>query len=199
MNRKRYLLAAAVTMVFAGALLLPGCSEDGNEWQRLVCEVQSINDGAALVSGYLDAGQDKIAGTEDDTFPVDIVEVTFHARPYNSAITLPEDAPYSYFHVTSYDLIWHPLTPGGETLPEYNITGGGTDALVPVNERGSCAVLVADRYLKDQPWFVSQLATGLPFTARCELRFRGHETGSDREVTVSGSFLVHFVYAIVRN
>jgi hypothetical protein len=188
------LVAALITAL--GTLVLAGCTEDGNEWQRLVCEVHSINGGASLLSGYVDIGSP--TNDQDDTYPVDIVEVVFHARPYNRSVVLPEDAPYSYFHVTSYDLIWHPMTPGSEPLVDYNLTGAGTDVLVPVNDEGAGAVLVADRYLKEQAWFIAQVSSE-PMTARCELRFHGHETGSTREVTVVGSFMVNFVYAIADN
>lgn len=190
----------ALLLGLAALAGLAGCTKDGNEWQRLVCEVQAINGGAPLVSAYLDAGSDKIAFTDDDVLPIDIVPVTFHARPYNSSITSVEDFPYSYFHITGYDLIWHPLTPGSEQLESYNVTNASTDILVPVNEEASGAVLIADRYMKDQPWFAA-LALGAQqsFTATCELRFHGHETGSDDQIDVVGSFMVTFVGVVVED
>ncbi|MFH1845771.1 MAG: hypothetical protein ABIF77_21520 [bacterium] len=199
MKRWKCLATAAILLGFGLMLLLGGCSENrGNESQRLVCEVALVNGGEPLVSGYLNAGPDRLADTTDDFAPIDFVEVLFHARPYSRMITIPEDAPYSYFHVTGYDLIWHPVTVGGEELPNYNMIGAATDCLVPVNREASVSVLVADRYMKEATFF-SDLYNGgkLPFMARCELRFRGHETGSDTEVEVVGSFMVSFLGMVI--
>jgi len=194
-------VALVAVLAAVGVLALTtGCSNDGNEFQRLVCEVSAINGGAPLVSGYLEVGSDKIAGTADDTFPIDVVEVEFHARPYNSSITSVEDFPYSYFHVTSYDLIWHPLTPDGDPLVNYNYTRATTDCLVPVTDNAAVSILIADRFMKDQAWFAELYLGSRPsFTAVCELRFYGHETGSDREIMVPASFMATFVGAIVED
>lgn len=194
------MITVVAACLAAGMLLtLGGCSKNNhNEFQRLVCEVQHINGGAPLVSGYWNAGQDRRFPSDDDFLPIDHVTVTFHARPYSSLIVLPEDAPHSYFHVTGYDLIWHPVTAGSDSLANYNIMNARTDILVPVNEEATVAVLVADRYMKEQPWFYA-LVTGaqIPFMARAELRFRGHETGSESEVELVGSFMVSFVGVVV--
>ncbi len=198
MRTSKPVALVALLAAFGVLALTTGCTEDGNEFQRLVCEVQAINGGAPLVSAYLDIGSP--SDPDDDTFPIDVVEVMFHARPYNSSITSVEDFPYSYFHVTGYDLIWHPLTAEGAPLTSYNILDARTDVLVPVNDEGVGAILVADRYMKDAPWF-AELYTGsrASFTANCELRFHGHETGSDRDIVVPASFMVTFVGAVSGN
>jgi hypothetical protein len=198
-QRRMYLAAAAMLPVLGLVLCVGGCSDsDGNEFQRLVCEVSAINEGVPLVSGYLNAGSDRIAGTPDDFLPIDYALVEFHARPYSSLIVLPEDAPHSYFHVTRYDLIWHPASPGSEPLVNYDIIGAGVDVLVPVNEEAEVAILVADRYMKEQPFYSSlYLGAQIPFTARAELRFYGHETGNEDEVMVTGSFMVSFVGVVI--
>ena len=59
------------------------------------------------------------------------------------------------------------------------------------------AILIADRYLKDQP-FIAGLAGGLEtFTARANLTFRGHESGNDYQidnpVEIHASLMVHFI------
>jgi hypothetical protein len=195
--RGKLTLLAMTGLLLGSLLLLAGCEERGNEYQRLVCEIDMINDGVPLVSGYRHAGQDRQPGTDDDYDPIDNVVVQFHARPYSSAIVLPADAPYSYFHVTEYDVIWHPLTVGGEELPNYNIIGGGCDVLVPVNGEAAVSVLVADRYMKEQPFFRDLMTGKAPFTARCELRFRGHETGSDQTVELRGSLMVNCVAWVI--
>jgi hypothetical protein len=173
---------------------LAGCSNhDGNEWERLVCEVESVNGGTPLLSAYAEIGNDNLPGTEDDVLTVDWVPVVFRARPYNSAIYLPEDGTYSWFHVTSYDLTWHPLGDAPAEMTDHNITGGLVDIRVPVNEDATGSVLIADRVLKEEPWFLQLInVAGYSFTANCELTFYGHESGSTREVAVPAGFMVTF-------
>lgn len=196
--RRMHLAPAALAAMMGVLLFCGGCENSGNEFQRLVCEVSQINEGMPLISGYLNAGQDRLVGTIDDFFPIDYAEVIFHARPYSSLITMVEDGPHSYFHVTSYDLIWHPMSPGSEPMVNYGIMGAGVDVLVPVNEDAAVSIMIADRYMKEQPFF-SDLYFGvqIPFTARCELRFHGHETGSEDEVVVPASFMVSCVGIVI--
>ncbi len=201
LRRKNWAVIAAAVLV-ATFLGTPGCSNHtGNEWQRLVVEVAAINGGAPLLSGYADAGQDRRPLTEDDVLSIDYVTVEFHARPYDDIIIVPEDTPFSYFHITEYDLTWTPLTDGGAELVNYNLTSAPTDVLVPAGENAAVTILVADRYVKEQPFFHELAPSGppyygadkLPFMASCELRFRGHETGTDNVVEVVGAFMVSFV------
>jgi hypothetical protein len=173
---------------------ISGCSNhEGNEWERLVCEVESINAGSPLLSAYADVGNDNIAGTADDVLTVDWVPVVFRARPYSSAIYLPEDGAQSWFHVTSYDLTWHPIADAPPELVEHNITGGMCDVVVPNGDDAAVSVLIADRVLKEEPWFVDLvLNPGYSFTANCELTFYGHESGNTREVAINSGFMVTF-------
>lgn len=193
-----------LTMTLMTALILvaaSGCSNhEGNEWERLVCEVESVNEGAPLLSAYAEVGSDNIAGTVDDILPVDWVPVVFRARPYSSAIILPEDGAQSWFHVTSYDLTWHPMGNAPAALTDYNITGGLCDVVVPVGDDAVVSVLVADRVMKEEPWFVA-LANdpGQSFTANCELTFYGHESGNTREVIVPAGLVVTFFGYIADN
>ncbi len=195
MNRRNQLqLLAFITLT----VILAGCSnQDGNEWKRLVCEVESVNAGSPLMSAYLEVGKDKEAGTEDDIFPIDVVPVSFYARPYSSAIVLPEDGVSSWFHITNYDLIWHPGPAAPDSLTLYNQTNAYCDVRVPVNDRGEVNILIADRVMKEEPWYRELILTpGHSFTAACELRFHGHETGNSEIVTLGGGFMVTFYGAV---
>jgi hypothetical protein len=190
---------AAASLVLVSLLMSVGCSnQSGNEWQRLVVEVSAINEGTPLLSGYLNAGPDRRVGTEDDYAPIDYVDVTFHARPYNQFIVLPEDTPYSYFHITEYDLEWTPLTPGADELVNYNMYSIPTDVLVPTGENATIVILIADRYMKEQPFYSDLFFNDkLPFQGACRLTFRGHETGTDNVVEVAGSFMVSFMGVVI--
>jgi hypothetical protein len=197
-RRPRTVIAAVVLAALAVAAT--GCENyDGNEWQRLVCEISHINEGTPLVSAYLNVGNDGVQGTDDDFLPIDFVPITFHARPYNDLVYLPEDTPYSWFHVTNYDLIWHPGPGAPSELTDYNVVDGRVDLIVPVHEDATVSVLIADRGMKVQPWYRDVLFLGGgSYTATCELRFRGHETGNDEIIEVTGGFTVTF-FGIVTN
>jgi len=194
---KRRNLIFALTMA-ALVAILAGCSNhDGNEWQRLVCEVENINNGNPLLSAYLDVGSDGESPTPDDTYPIDIVPVSFYARPYSDAIVMPEDGVSSWFHVTNYDLIWHPGPAAPDSLTLHNVTNGMLEARIPVNDHGTVNVLIADRVMKEEYWYRSlYLNEGASFTAACELRFHGHETGNSEVVTIEGGFMVTFYGAV---
>ncbi len=190
-------LLFALTMTALVALLVGCTNHDQNEWKRLVCEVENINNGTPLISAYLDVGSDGISGTDDDSMPIDWVPVSFYARPYSSAIVLPEDGVSSWFHVTGYDIVWHP-GPGAPTeLTNYNVTNAMTEARIPVNDHAMVSVLIADRVMKEEPWFRALYDNpGSSFTAACELRFHGHETGNSEVITMESGFMVTFYGAV---
>jgi hypothetical protein len=181
---------------------LAGCSEDGNEWQRLVCEVESVNAGNPLLSGYVDAGNDRIPGNDDDFLPIDVVPIAFHARPYNSIIELPEDGPNSYFDVIAYDLTWVP-GPGcssavADSLGNCNIVNAPCYARVPVYDEGAVNILIADRRMKDII-FLNPDGT-LSFGsvgATADLVFYGHESGSDELVEIRAGLQVTFCSVVI--
>jgi len=190
-----------LTLLLAVALfsaLATGCSNhDENEWQRLVCEVSSVNAGSPLLSAYLYIGPDLIAGTADDIFPVDSVPVQFYARPYSSSLVIPEDDVSSWFHVTNYDLTWVPGPNCPEEITDYNIVGAPCEALVPVGDYGMVNILVADRVMKEEPWFQALYTNpGSSFTAAVQLTFYGHETGNTQVVEVPGGFMATFYGAV---
>ncbi len=197
----RKMVRLATGIVALGLILgVAGCSEDGNQWQRLVCEVESVNSGMPLVSAYLDSGSDNIVNTDDDVLPIDFVSVTFHARPYNDVITLPEDGTYSYFDVVSYDLVWHPGPGAPAAMTDFNIHDAPCATRIPVYGEGSVAILVADRQMKEQPWFIALYNdNSLSFSANAELIFHGHESGSDEIVDVPAGLLVTFFGVVSTN
>jgi hypothetical protein len=196
---RKNLQISMLVAALAAVALLAGCSEDGNEWQRLVCEVQSVNAGNPLVSGYLNAGNDRIVGTQDDFMPIDIVPVVFHARPYSSTMVLPEDGPNSYFDIVSYDLTWIPGPTCPDELMDYNIVNAPCNARIPAYEESSVAILIADRGMKEQDWYYELFADlGTSFGATAELTFYGHESGSDELVQIPAGLQVTF-YGVVTN
>jgi hypothetical protein len=196
MFRKNLQISMTVAALAALAILA-GCSEDGAQYQRLVCEVQSVNAGNPLVSGYLDAGSDRIEGTTDDFLPIDIVPVVFHARPYNGSTLLPEDGPNSYFDVVSYDLTWIPGPTCPDQLLDYNVVNAPCHARIPAFEEGAVGILIADRGMKEQDWYYELFADrGLSFNATADLVFYGHESGSDELVEIHAGLQVTF-YGVV--
>jgi hypothetical protein len=186
-------------LVLTGLMTVVGCANnDGNDWQRLVCDVQSVNNGQPLVSAFLHAGSDRIVGTDDDYVPIDHVQVVFHARPYGQQIMLPEDGAYSWFQVERYDIEWT-TDPGAPVdLTPHNITGGTIAAMVPVYEEAAAAPLVVGIDMKSAPWFVDLYNGNIPsFQANANFTFYGHETGSDEEVAIEAGMRVTFISVIV--
>lgn len=182
-----------------GLVGMTGCSsKDGNEWERLVCEVESVNLGEPLMSAYINLGSD-VVSPDDDYYPIDFVPVVFRARAYSEAITIPEDSPNSWFHITSYNLSWEPTGGMPAAVTDYDIVGGFCDVVVPINDEGVVSVLIADRQMKEQTWFTDLVGTNMNYVANCRLDFFGHETGSEREVMVSGGILVTFLGAVSDN
>lgn len=188
-------------LLVAGLVLFAGCSnDDGNDWQRLVCDVQSVNAGEPLVSAYLNAGSDNQPGTDDDYQPIDTVPVVFHARPYGSTISLPEDGAFSWFQVERYDLVWETDAGAPADLSPHNVIGGAVSAMVPVYEEGAATVLIVGVDMKNADWFVDVYTGDIPsFQADARLTFYGHESGSDEEVAIEAGLRVNFIAVITEN
>lgn len=187
--------AMGALMFLIALFVLSGCeNHEGNDWERLVCDVQVTNAGAPLVAAYLDAGADQTAGTEDDFQPIDSVQVIFHARPYSSNIIIPEDGVYSWFQVERYDLEWenNPLVP--VDLTQHNVYDSVIDVMVPVNEEAGGSVLVSGVDMKSAPWFVDIYTGDLAaFQADAHITFYGHESGSSEEIELPAGVRVHFI------
>ncbi|RKZ18996.1 hypothetical protein DRQ50_02980 [bacterium] len=222
--RTRVLTAALALLL--GLAPLIGC-ESGNdsEWQRVVCEVELVNEGAPLVSAYVvDGGDgiigfDPLTGTSDDTFPFDQIAVSFRARPYSvSTMTIPEDSAYSSFIITGYNLVWRTSTtnPDSLDLTQYNVTNGSLYLQVPINADAVSAVMVVDRAMKggvlaafEAAWYADpgNLPGSFPgfwtdtqdFTAIADLQFIGHDSGSRHETVINSGVGVTFTYALAAN
>lgn len=189
------LIAGLLGLIF----VLAGCdAKEGNEWERVVCEVELVNAGAPLLSAYVDAGGDGELGTDDDVYPIDSVPVLFRARPYSTTLTIPEDGANAWFHITSYSTYWTALDPGLDTITSFNVSNGMCDLIVPVNEQGEVWVTLVGRDIKEEAWFPGSPAyAGSSITpqANCHIVFTGHESGSDRQVTIDCGLMVTFVAA----
>lgn len=193
--------AVGAAMLLAALTLLAGCeNHEGNDWQRLVCDVQSVNGGSPLVSAYLSAGPDREVGTEDDFQPIDSVNVIFHARPYGSTMTIPEDGAYSWFQIERYDLEWENPSSVPVDLTGFNVEDGNIDVMVPVHEEGAASVLMVGIGMKNAPWFVDVYTGDMEsFQADAHLTFYGHESGSEEEIVLEAGCRVHFIGVIVED
>ena len=121
----------------------------------------------------------------------------------NNNMVIPENGTYSWFHITGYDLTWHLGPNAPEGLTDYNVTGGFADAIVPINDQGVVQILVADRLMKEEPWFrqlyldfIDPEAVPSSFNASLEITFHGHESGSEHEVTIPAGLMVTF-YGVI--
>lgn len=187
-------------LILTGLLAVGGCSnDDGNDWHRLVCDVDLVNAGSPVISAFLNAGSDNIVGTDDDYQPIDMVQVIFHARPYGSTVLVPEDGAYSWFQVDGYDLTWQP-DPGAPDLSAHDVNRGALDLRVPVYEEYASSILLVGIDMKNAPWFVD-IYTGdiSSFQANARFVFYGHESGSSEEVAIEAGVRVNFIGVVVDN
>jgi hypothetical protein len=178
-----------------GLVALTGCSDNSNELQRVVCEVESINGGVPLVSAALNLGSDGLENTGDDYVPIDVVPVVFRARAYNSSMNIPEDGAYSSFIITGYSITWSSSDPNAPAdLATFNLVNGAVSTQVPVDDEGFVSVLVASAEMKNAPWFQNILAgTAPPFTAQANFVFQGHVSGTDHDSDIPVGLTVNFV------
>jgi len=184
--------------LLAATLLLSGCEmTNNNEWQRVVCSVQSINAGTPVVSAALNTGSDA-GNPTDDYVPIDMVGVLFWARPGNAMMTIPEEGAYSAFIITSYDAVWIPGADAPAALTQYNTTRGLLSARVPINDEFAVQFMIAPQRMKQEPWYPDP-AGDTVFQADLRLTFYGHEEGSTNEVAIPAGTTVTFLGAVSEN
>ncbi len=196
MNSRALITMMALAIVLAA---LTGCSDNSNELQNVVCEVESINEGDPLISAAINAGGDGIAGNDDDFVPIDFVLVIFRARAGNTNVTIPDDGTYSSFIITSYDLLWTATDINAPaTLTDFNITDGLIYAKVPIGDEAEVSVLVAPAEMKQEAWFQALINPSTPsFSASAQLIFKGHVSGTDHQVEVPAGLMVNFIGTVV--
>lgn len=184
-----------ITMLALGAIFaaVSGCSTDNNERQAVVCEVELTNDGAPVISAAVNTGSP--TDPADDFVPIDMATFTFRARPYLSSTLTDPDGPFAWFHVTGYDMTWTPLNGAPAEISNYNMTGGGMDLVVPMDDEVEHAVVIVDPAMKQEAWF-PQASSSTVFTARLNINFKGHASGSEHEVNVPTSLTVTFIPAV---
>lgn len=190
--------ARVLFALLAAALFVSGCDmTNNNEWQRVVCSVQSINAGQPIISAALNTGSDATNQT-DDYVPLDIVPVLFWARAGNSMMTIPEDGAYSAFIITSYDATWIPGAGAPAELTDYNVTRGLLSARVPIDDEFAVMFTIAPQQIKSEPWYPSG-ANPVVFMANLQLTFYGHEEGSTHEIAIPAGTTVTFLPEVAEN
>ncbi len=197
MNSRALITMMALMM---GLAALTGCSDNSNELQRLVCEVESVNEGIPLISAALNAGGDGFVGGGDDFVPIDSVPVIFRARAYNASMNIPTDGVYSSFIITAYDLTWTSNDPNAPAnLSDFNITDGFASVQVRLENDAAISVLVAPLEMKQQTWFQNLVnVPGTPaFTAWAALTFKGHVSGTDHMTEIPTGLMVNFIGVVV--
>jgi len=184
-----------ITMLALTAVLavVSGCDTDNNERQAVVCEVQLTNAGVPIISAAINTANP--TDPLDDFVPIDTALFTFRARPYLTSTVTGVDAPYSWFHITGYDLVWTPLNSAPDSLTTYNMVGGGLDMIVPLDDDVTASIIIVEPAMKQELWYPDPLGS-TTYTARLTVNFKGHASGSQFEVTVPTSMTVTFLPAI---
>jgi len=189
----------ALFIVLAFAAALSGCSSNNNnEWQPLVCSVQSINDGNAVISAALNTGSDP-SSTSDDFVPLDYTKVLFWARAGNTSSVIPDDRSYSAFIITRYDAVWTPEGTAPAELSDYNIYNAPLSLRVPIDDENEAFVAFAPAAIKGAAWYPDPLTGGPVFGCPLSLTFYGHVEGSEHEVAIPAGTYVTFLPTISTN
>jgi hypothetical protein len=196
-----FVLRRALILVTLLAVLpaLTSCDTDNSERARGAVEVSTVADGGVFICGMEDAGLDKIWPSEDDFVPAGHFPVTLKNRPYNPFITAPDYSPYGHFHVTSVEVEWVSTNPPDvlAQLTPFNYRGG-YDIAIPMNSERTFNVMAVPFYMKSSPYFQDLLfGNNDPFTAVANLKFFGHDSGSENTIVVEGSCIVEFIGVII--
>lgn len=179
---------------------LTSCDTDNSERARSAIEVAAVAEGGVFICGMEDAGADKLWPSADDFVPAGHVPVTLKNRPYNMFITAPEFSPYGQFHVTSVEVTWSAATTATPVteLARFNYRAA-YDVVIPQNQERTFDVMLVPFYMKSDPYFQSLLTGAVPpFTAVANMRFFGHDSGSENTVVAEGSCIVEFISVIIQ-
>jgi hypothetical protein len=189
----------ALIFVLAFAAALAGCSSNNNnEWQPLVCSVQSINDGGAVISAALNTGSDP-AQPNDDYVPLDYCTVEFWARAGNTSSVIPDDRAYSAFIITAYDATWRPEGAAPAELTDYNIVRAPLSVRVPIDDANIAYIAFAPAAMKTEVWYPDPTLGGPVFGCPLDFVFYGHAEGSEHEVAIPAGTYVTFLPTIGTN
>jgi hypothetical protein len=177
-------------MALTAFLAVGGCSSDNNEHNGIVVEIATINEGAPVISAAVDVAN--VADPLDDFVPIDAVLFEFAARYFLTSTVNDPQGPLDSFHITGYDLEWTPQMGAPAELTSYNMTGGALDLLVTPAENVVGSIIVVPPAMKREAWYPTAY-TDETFTARLQIYFKGHTSGSESEVTVPASVTVTFM------
>jgi hypothetical protein len=185
-------LPLAALLAIALGFGLVACDEE-EDAARIVVDVVSFNQNSPMFADVY-----SLAGTpedpEDDFVPVELVDVTFSARPHDDALTLRPGAPFGSVRFTSYDVKFGGGDPDGKDLdgngsvdlPNFS---AAMNVVVPVYGEASAFVLVISGNQKIISPIVD-LRMGGEYNADCTITFHGQEETSGEKITLTRGLTV---------
>jgi hypothetical protein len=183
-------------MLVAAVPLLSSC-ELSNERGRTAVEITAVNNGGVFIAAMLDLNN-TANDPSDDFVPAGHVPITVKNRAGNAFITATENSPFGQFHITTVQVVW--TAAPAAALPELQAFNyqAGYDVAIPINGEATFNVVIAPFAMKEQPFFQG-LRTGAtePFMATAEITLTGHDSGSERDVTLKGTILTEFIGEII--
>lgn len=95
-------LSVAALVLVALGMTFVGCSEE-EDATRIVVDVVSLNSNSPLFSDVYDTNNTP-DDTADDFIPVDLVQVTFRARPHDDVLNVTPGGPFGTVRFTKYSV-----------------------------------------------------------------------------------------------
>jgi len=194
----RTLLRLSTTVLLTAALGagLTGCSEE-EDANRIVVDVVSLNGNGPLFSDVYN-----LNGTPDDPLddfiPVDVIEVTFEARPHDNVLTLsPFGGPFSSVRFTRYSIKFEDgvhasgADLNGDGIVDLENFTASMNVVVPVFTTQTAFVLVVGGGIKTQPPLV-QLRGGGEYRANGRITFYGTEETSGEKIEITRGLNMRF-------
>lgn len=181
-------LSLAVAVVAAVGIGIVGCTEE-EDASRIVVDITNLNSNSPLFSDVFNQNNTP-TNPDDDFIPIDVVPVTFQARPHDSALTLSPNGPFGSVRFTKYRVEFTDgIHSGGADLD-----GDGTldlknfdapmNLVVDVNDEATAFILIIGGGVKSvSP--LSDLRSGGEYDANARLTFFGQEETSGDHLTLN--------------
>lgn len=186
-------LAVLFFVLLALGMSLSGCSEDESLTRSRVSitRVVGVDDDEDLDAGIyesdvLDAGDDGVIGTGDDTYYEDAVLVTVANEPSSSMLGLTPSGPFGSVTIQDYRVDYEI---DGEQLE--SITGG-LHLTIPTGEELQARVPLVTAVAKTLPPLSTLATEPDELLGTAVITLSGIEQDSNAEIVVTARVAVHF-------
>lgn len=186
----RLSVTAFAVVAFLG---IAGCDEE-EDAARIVVDVVSLNGNSPLMSDVYNLNNTP-TNYDDDFVPVDVVEVTFEARPHDGALSVSPFNPFGSVRFTRYDIQYL----DGVNTDGADLDGNGTvdlanfsapmNTVVDVYDSATGYILIVGGGVKLESPIVD-LRMGGEFGTEARITFHGVEETSGKSIKITRGLTV---------